>query len=74
MKIIIQDEGKVAGKTTDKYDQPHMESEIALDDAPYDGPGYISLEVGGKSVADIHIKDLYPAVVAFHAKYVEDEK
>lgn len=73
MKIILQHEGKMAfdpKKMSDEEIQEHgLDEEFALDDTPFDVPGWISVEVGGVEVAEIHINDLYPAALAIKERY-----
>lgn len=46
-----------------------MDQEFTLDSTPFDVPGWVSVEVGGVSQTEVHINDLYPAVVALYEEY-----
>lgn len=73
MKIILQNQGKMAFDASKMSDEDIQErgidEEFALDDTAFDVPGWISVEVGGVSVAEVHITDLYPAVVAYQKRF-----
>ncbi len=78
MKIILQDEGKMAfdpkTMTDEEIRERGVAEEFALDDTPFEVPGWISVQVGGVEVSEIHINDLYPAVIAFKQRYDREMK
>lgn len=83
MKIILQDIGVLESDVSENAKElvrrdangerldgtTLLSPEVALDDTGFDVPGWISLEVGGVSVASIHINDLYPAAMAFQERH-----
>ena len=53
------------------------DSTLILDDSEFDVPGWIMLTIknedtGIDGMVELHIKDLMPAMIAFHAKYTQD--
>lgn len=72
MKIILQHQGKMAlspNAIEEEIVERGLDEEFALDDTAFDVPGWISVEVGGVSVAGIHINDLLPAALAYKERY-----
>ena len=75
MKTILQHQGKMAlpkSATELEIIKHGLEEELALDDTAFDVSGWVSIEVGGISVAEVHITDLYPAVLAYKERYRQD--
>lgn len=50
---------------TKKEDRP----EVVIDSNNYDISGWLSLQVDGVEVAELHINELYPAIVGFREEY-----
>lgn len=75
MKITLQHDGKKPTKEEMLIDDgiDRLDQEFALDDSAFDVMGWISVEVGGVSVAEIHINDLYPAAIAFKERYEQQQ-
>lgn len=73
MKIILQHEGKMALDASKMTDEElalrGVDEELAFDTTAFDEPGWVSIEVGGVSVSQVHINALYPAVAAVRAEY-----
>lgn len=55
--------------TDEEIHERGVDEEFAFDDSAYDVAGWVSVEVGGLSVAEIHIDDLYPAALAYKERY-----
>jgi hypothetical protein len=74
MKIIIQNQGVMradvdAAIKKDSFVSP----EVAFDSSAFDVPGWVSIEIGGVCVAEVHAKDLAHAAQAFLQEYKDSE-
>lgn len=56
MKIVISTANEVS-------------QEISLDDEPFDIAGWIGIYEGEIEIGEVHLNELYPAVLAFMERY-----